>query len=272
MGAQIGGTGGPQADINVTPLVDIVLVLLIIFMVITPLLAKNIPIEVPEKTELNEPPPEIKEQIVLKLFADGHAELNHTPVSTAELEGRLRSKFANRSQRVMFFEGEDDAVYGQAVKLMDIARGAGASTIGIMTPGDTENEASGLAGDAYAAAYGSGRSSGGPRLGRIGAGTPTILGKADSQAVMAIMQRYQSDLLACYESEAAKGRALSGTVVTKVQISGSGAVITASTQSSSLASPATEACISSRFKAMSFPAGQPGTVSFPLGFEPNTEL
>jgi len=272
MGAKIGGTGGPQADINVTPLVDIVLVLLIIFMVITPLLAKNIPVEVPEKTELDEPPPEIKEQIVLKLFADGHAELNRSPVGTMELEERLRAKFAGRSQRVMFFEGEDDAVYGMAVKLMDIARGAGASTIGIMTPGDTEDDASALAGDAYAAAYGSGgRGTSGPRLGRIGTGTPTVLGRADSQAIMAIVQRYQSDLLACYESEAAKGKALSGTVVTKVEISGSGAVLTASTQRSSLDSPAAEACISSRFKAMSFPAGQPGTVSFPLGFEPNPE-
>ena len=128
MGAKIGDNKGPQADINVTPLVDIVLVLLIIFMVITPLLAKNIPVEVPQKTELDEPPAEIQEQVVLKLFADGHAELNRNPVSAEELEGRLRTKMAGRSQRVMFFEGEDDAVYGFAIKLMDIARGAGVAS------------------------------------------------------------------------------------------------------------------------------------------------
>ncbi len=271
MGAKIGGSGGPQADINVTPLVDIVLVLLIIFMVITPLLAKNIPVEVPQKTELDEPPPEIQEQVVLKLFADGHVELNRKPVTAEELESRLRSKMAGRSERVMFFEGEDDAVYGFAVKLMDIARGAGVGTIGIMTPGDTENDASALSEDAYAAAYGGRPASSGPRLGRIGAGTPTVLGTGDSAAISSVVQRYQSDLLACYESEAAKGAAISGTVVTKIEISGSGAVISASTQSSSLGSPSAEACIASRFKSMSFPSGAASTVSFPLGFEPNPE-
>ncbi len=271
MGAKIGDNKGPQADINVTPLVDIVLVLLIIFMVITPLLAKNIPVEVPQKTELDEPPAEIQEQVVLKLFADGHAELNRNPVSAEELEGRLRTKMAGRSQRVMFFEGEDDAVYGFAIKLMDIARGAGVATIGIMTPGDTENDASALAADAYAAAYGSKAAGSGPRLGRIGAGTPTILGGGDPAAISAVVQRYQSDLLACYEVDAAKGSAISGTVITKVEISGNGAVISASTQSSTLRSPGAEACIAARFKSMSFPSGAAGTISFPLGFEPNPD-
>ena len=243
MGAKIGDNKGPQADINVTPLVDIVLVLLIIFMVITPLLAKNIPVEVPQKTELDEPPAEIQEQVVLKLFADGHAELNRNPVSAEELEGRLRTKMAGRSQRVMFFEGEDDAVYGFAIKLMDIARGAGVATIGIMTPGDTENDASAL----------------------------TVLGGGDPAAISAVVQRYQSDLLACYEMDAAKGSAISGTVITKVEISGNGAVISTSTQSSTLRSPGAEACIAARFKSMSFPSGAAGTISFPLGFEPNPD-
>ena len=272
MGAKISSGSGPQADINVTPLVDIVLVLLIIFMVITPLLAKNIPIEVPEKTELDEPPDEIKEQIVLKLFADGHAELNRNPVTAEELPARLKSKLAGRADKVMFFEGEDDSVYGFAVQLMDISRGAGGRTIGIMTPGDTENDASALEDAAYAAAYGaSGSATSGPRLGRIGAGTPTVLGKGDPAAISAVVMHYQSDLLACYEAAAAKGTALSGTVVTKVEVSGSGAVISASTQSSSLNSPSAEACIVARFKAMSFASGSAGTISFPLGFQPNTE-
>ena len=271
MGVKIGGSGGPQADINVTPLVDIVLVLLIIFMVITPLLAKNIPVEVPQKTELDEPPPEIQEQIVLKLFADGHAELNRSPVTAENLEARLRTKLAGRPQRVMFFEGEDDAVYGSVVHLMDIARGAGVSTIGIMTPGDTENDASALSDDAHTAAYGGRPAGSGPRLGRIGAGTPTILGGADPAAVTAVVQRYQSDLLACYEVDAARGLALSGTVITKVEISGSGAVISAATQSSTLRSPNTEACIAARFKSMSFPSGAGSVISFPLGFEPNPD-
>jgi biopolymer transport protein ExbD len=128
------GARGPHSEINVTPLVDIVLVLLIIFMVITPLLAKNIPIEVPQKAELAEPPDEIKDQVVLKLFADGHIELNKTAVTAEALGALIEETFKNRKEKVMFFEGEDDAVYGHAVTLMDVAKGAGVVTLGIMTP------------------------------------------------------------------------------------------------------------------------------------------
>lgn len=134
MAGQI-GSKGPQSEINVTPLVDIVLVLLIIFMVITPLLAKNIPIEVPQKAELEQPEEEkTKDQVVLKLFADGHIELNKTPVTQAALAGLLEETFSKRREKVMFFEGEDDANYGNAVALMDLAKGAGVETVGIMTP------------------------------------------------------------------------------------------------------------------------------------------
>ena len=128
------GAKGPQSEINVTPLVDIVLVLLIIFMVITPLLAKNIPIEVPQKAELEEPPDEIKDQVVLKLFADGHIELNKQGVTAEALGPLIEETFSKRREKVMFFEGEDDAVYGNAVALMDMAKGAGVVTLGIMTP------------------------------------------------------------------------------------------------------------------------------------------
>jgi biopolymer transport protein ExbD len=137
------GAKGPQADINVTPLVDIVLVLLIIFMVITPLLAKSIPVEVPQKADFEDPLDEIKDQVVLKLFADGHIEVNKETVAVEELELLLSDLYADRSEKVMFFEGEDDARYGGAVTLMDLARGAGVETIGIMTPNDDVAPAAG---------------------------------------------------------------------------------------------------------------------------------
>jgi biopolymer transport protein TolR len=130
----VGGKGA-NADINVAPLVDVVLVLLIIFMVITPLLAKNIPIEVPQKTEMEEPPDDkLKEQVVLKLFSDGHVEVNKQTVALDDVEKVIEETYKNRKDKVMFFEGEDDAVYGLAVQLMDAAKGAGVDTVGIMTP------------------------------------------------------------------------------------------------------------------------------------------
>lgn len=137
MGMQVGGGKGAQADINVTPLVDIVLVLLIIFMVITPMLSKNIEIEVPQKVEDPDPPDEkMKEQMVLKLFADGHVELNKQPIEIGGVQDKLTEIYNGRADKVLFFEGEDDAPYGNAVVLMDLAKGAGVATIGIMTPNE----------------------------------------------------------------------------------------------------------------------------------------
>ena len=143
MGSKVGPSGGAQSDINVTPLVDIVLVLLIIFMVITPLLAKSIPIEVPQKAEMDDPPDEIKDQLVLKLFADNHIELNTKSVSLDGLHEVLFEALDGRAydNRIVFFEAEDDAAYGNAVAVMDIAKGAGANTLGMMTPDRDEDEA-----------------------------------------------------------------------------------------------------------------------------------
>ncbi len=142
------GSKGPQADINVTPLVDIVLVLLIIFMVITPLLSKQLPIEVPQKAEIDEPPAETKDQLFIKLFEDGHVELNKTEVTLEELETKLIDSLAGKKlkERVVFFDGEDYAAYGNAVAVMDIAKGAGAETIGMITPKDLEDPVPGVPG------------------------------------------------------------------------------------------------------------------------------
>ncbi len=130
--------GKPQSEINITPLVDIVLVLLIIFMVITPLLTKSLPIEVPQKAEMELLEQLPKDQTVLKLFADGHIELNNRPLTLDEVGPALKAKYKNRKKadRIMFFEGEDDSVYGLAVHLMDLAKGAGVETIGMMTKSD----------------------------------------------------------------------------------------------------------------------------------------
>ena len=126
----------PQSEINITPLVDIVLVLLIIFMVITPLLSKSLPIEVPQKAEMEMLEQLPKDQMVLKLFADGHIELNTHQLALEEVGPALKSKYKKRKEKILFFEGEDDAVYGLAVHLMDLAKGAGVETVGMMTKSD----------------------------------------------------------------------------------------------------------------------------------------
>jgi len=122
---------------NVTPLVDVVLVLLIIFMVMTPLLQKKFWLHTPkqEKEEVkreelhSDPQP----PLVLRLAADGAITVNGASVTLAELPDRLRRMFAAREDHVLFFDAVDEAEYGLAVEVMDRAREGGAVTIAPLT-------------------------------------------------------------------------------------------------------------------------------------------
>jgi biopolymer transport protein ExbD len=124
-----------NADINVTPLVDVVLVLLIIFMVVTPLLEKAIPVRTPdsEKVEqVNEVP---QDQIVIYVNKDGDLKLNSDHVDAAELARRLKGQLAPKSapDRIVFVVAEDACNYGKFVRVLDIARQAGAEVLGFAT-------------------------------------------------------------------------------------------------------------------------------------------
>ncbi len=130
MSFDLGGKGKLRADINVTPLVDVVLVLLIIFMVVTPLLEREFIVYMPEQQIedlADEAPPN---QVVVILRADNRVEVNGEVVERADLEGRLRRSLARIPDRAMFFDADDQARYGEAVAVMDTARGAGARIIG----------------------------------------------------------------------------------------------------------------------------------------------
>ena len=128
---------GVAPDINVTPLVDVVLVLLIIFMVVTPLLTKQFWVHTP-KQEKEEVTPEQANQdptppLVLHVGADRAVSVNGTPVDVAELAERLKRMFAAREDHILFFDAADDAPYGFTVEVMDKAREGGAVTIAALT-------------------------------------------------------------------------------------------------------------------------------------------
>ena len=135
MGMDVGGSrGGVRSDINITPLVDVVLVLLIIFMVLTPVLLKQMEVNVPQKDTNVEVKPQITtEQVVLRIEADGRISINHEAVSQDQLSEKVRTIFAPRREKVLFFDVDDRANYGLVVRVMDTCRGAGVKTLGIMT-------------------------------------------------------------------------------------------------------------------------------------------
>src|SRR4051794_34229238 len=132
------GTGrrGPQGEINVTPLIDIVLVLLIIFMVMTPVMLKEIVAKVPQKSTELVPQPPGENPIIVELDAHDTLTLNAESVAPEALGERVAERLRHDRQKVVFFKIDDDANYGRAVRIMDICKGAGAATLGIITKDD----------------------------------------------------------------------------------------------------------------------------------------
>jgi biopolymer transport protein ExbD len=126
--------GRPNSDINVTPLVDVVLVLLIIFMVVTPLLEKDIAVRVPDDNpEQVETPPE--DQIVVSIEESGTIKLNSEAVDDASYVERMKRVLAAKppEERLVFFIPEEKANYARVVFALDGARNAGAKILGVIT-------------------------------------------------------------------------------------------------------------------------------------------
>jgi biopolymer transport protein TolR len=134
MAMDVGGKkSGPKSDINVTPLIDVVLVLLIIFMVLTPSMLKNIPMIVPDKAEENAPEMPTDSAIMVEYTAKRELTVNSESVAVEALASKLSERLKQRRQKVIFFKAEDKAPYGEVVRLLDIARGSGAETLAIVT-------------------------------------------------------------------------------------------------------------------------------------------
>jgi biopolymer transport protein TolR len=129
MGAS--SAGQYKSDINITPLVDVVLVLLIIFMVITPLLQMGYDVKVPPKSQGPTGPPPA-DLIIVSVTPDNKIYLNKEEVNAQTLSLRLTEILKNRSNKTIFFSGDDAANYGQVVTVMDRCRSAGAKNMGIV--------------------------------------------------------------------------------------------------------------------------------------------
>jgi biopolymer transport protein ExbD len=122
---------GPRSDINITPLVDVVLVLLIIFMVITPLIQMGYPVQVPPKVESAQPPPS-SDQLIVRMDDQGVTYINKVRVPLAEFPAKLSEALTGRSSKVIFFAADGDLEYGKVADFMDICRDSGAENLGIV--------------------------------------------------------------------------------------------------------------------------------------------
>jgi biopolymer transport protein TolR len=128
-----GGKGGPSWQINMTPMIDVLLVLLIIFMVIQPTLQKGIEVQVPPVEE--QPSETTPDQITLEIRPGPDYMINGIPVPTAELRAQIRGIFAERPRKVLFVKGAEDILYGDVVRAVDAARGAGIEVVGLVPRG-----------------------------------------------------------------------------------------------------------------------------------------
>ena len=133
MSMDVGGTkGGLKADINVTPLVDVMLVLLIIMMLIAPMLQQGVSVKLPQASNTADKP-ETQDQTVVAVTSDKRLYLNGVPIQEGELQSKIQTLMETKKEKIVLIKGDEEAPYSAIMNAMDRLRGANIENIGLIT-------------------------------------------------------------------------------------------------------------------------------------------
>jgi len=132
MAMNLGGGGGIKSDINVTPLVDVMLVLLIIMMIVAPLLQQGVPVTLPLASNSSEKP-ETQDQTVVTIDRNKDVYLNAVPVAQSQLQTRIKEILEDKSDKIVIIKADEEAPYSAVMDTMDELRAAGIEDMGLIT-------------------------------------------------------------------------------------------------------------------------------------------
>ena len=142
MAMQLGGSSGIKSDINVTPLVDVMLVLLIIMMIVAPLLQQGVPVELPRADNSSEKP-ETQDQTVVTIDRSKAVYLNAVPVPAGQLQSRVTAVLEDKSDKIVIIKADQEVPYSAVMATMDELRAAGIEDMGLITERRTQGQQGG---------------------------------------------------------------------------------------------------------------------------------